>query len=108
MENVACFINNDPMIPIFISFITGLLFSGISWGIVYVVLFLIIWEIIYFGYLNANNRPWIVRDRLLIILAALLGFLTGSFFHENDDHFDSFKKINDDVEYYGKEFGWFK
>lgn len=108
MEKVNHFIYNEPMIPVLLSFLTGLLFSGISWGIVYVVLFLIIWEVIYFGYLSANHRPWIMDDRLLIILAAFLGFLTGAFFHENDSYWDDYKKFNDDADYYGKEFGWFE
>ena len=107
MEKVNYFIYNEPMIPILLSFLTGLLFSGISWGIVCVILFLLIWEVIYFGYLDANNRPWIMDDRLLIILAAFLGFLVGAFFHEKDTHFEDYKKFNDDMDYYGREFGWF-
>ena len=108
MEKVNYFIYNEPMIPILLSFLTGLLFSSISWGIVYVILFLVIWEVIYFGYLDANNRPWIMDDRLLIILAAFLGFIAGRIFHESDDFVDDYKKFNDDADYYGKEFGWFK
>lgn len=107
MEAVNCFINNDPMAVVLISFMTGLLFSAVSWGLIYVLLFLIIWEILYYGYLNANDRAWGFDHRITVIMAALLGFLLGRFFHDDDDHFSSCSEFKDDVNKYGDDFAWF-
>lgn len=107
MESLNSFINDDPMAIVLMGFMSGLLFSGISWGIIYIILFLILWEILYFGYLNVNDRAWDFSHRLIVILATILGFLIGRFFHNDDDHEKSCQKFKEDMDYYGKEFGWF-
>ena len=48
-----------------------------------------------------------MEERLTVILAALLGFLIGSFFHDKDDHDKAYDNFGEDFDYYGKEFGWF-
>lgn len=107
VNKINCFAQNDPMAVVLSSFLAGLLFSGVSFGIVYVILFLIFWEFLYFGYLSCNERRWDFDYRILVILAAFLGFLVGAFFHDADDHYESFNKFKDDMEYYGKEFEWY-
>lgn len=106
MENINYFINNDPFAPVLASFLAGLLFSSVSFGIIYVIIFLIIWEIFYFGYLDVNDKIWSLDDRVTVILAAFLGFLLGRFFHDDDDHQESFDKFCKDANYYGKQCGW--
>ena len=105
LNNWNCVIENDP--GIMNALMVGILFSGISFGLVYVIIFLLIWEFLYFGYLHANHRHWIMLDRVLVILSAILGFLLGRFLHEDDNHVEEYHKFFDDVDYYGKDFGWF-
>lgn len=107
MNELNRFINNDPNAIVLMGFFSGLLFSSISWGIIYVILFLILWEILYFGYLDANGKPWDMDYRVTVVMAALLGYLTGAFFHDADDHYNSLTKFRDDCDHYGKECGWF-
>jgi len=106
-NKLNCDIQNDKGYVVIAALISGILFSGISFGLVYVILFLLIWEFLYFAYLHANYRKWNLGDRILVILAAILGFLLGRFLHEDDDHNADLDKFMDDYEYYGKEFGWF-
>ena len=101
-------IYTDPNYTILMALITGFLFSGISWGIIYVIIFLILWEIAYYGYVNANNKKWDFLFRVTIVLAAFLGYLLGSNLHDNDDHYDHYHRFKNDMDYYGKEFEWFK
>ena len=107
MERINFFVNNDPMALVLMGFMSGLLFSSTAWGIVYVIIFLIIWEILYFGYLDVNNCHWDFQLRLTVILAAILGYLTGRFFHFTDDHLNHCKDFKKDLNQYGKDFGWF-
>tara|TARA_R110001599_G_scaffold130823_3_gene306274 strand:- start:271 stop:603 length:333 start_codon:yes stop_codon:yes gene_type:complete len=107
LSKLSCAIENEPGYSFIMSFILGILFSEISFGLVYVILFLILWEFLYFAYLHANYKRWHLIDRVLIILGAVLGFLLGRFLHEDDDHAKDFDKFQNDYEYYGKQFGWF-
>ena len=108
LNKLNCEIYNNPNYTILMALITGILFSAISWGIIYVILFLIIWEILYYGYLNVNNKEWDFLFRVTVILAALLGFLYGRALHDDDDHYEDCNKFKEDVNNYGKNFGWFE
>ena len=105
LNNWNCVVENDP--GIMNGLMLGILFSGISFGLVYVIIFLLIWEFLYFGYLHANYRNWDIQDRILVILSAVLGFLLGRVLLEDDDHIKEYNNFFNDVEYYGKDFGWF-
>jgi hypothetical protein len=107
IEKLNCEIYNDPNYTILMALLTGILFSGISWGIIYVIIFLILWEIAYYAYLNVNEKYWDFLFRVTVILAAFLGFLYGSILHEKDDHYENCNKFKEDINYYGKEFDWF-
>jgi len=107
LRSLNCQIKNDPNFTILMSLIVGFLFAGISWGIIYVIIFLILWEIAYFAYLNCNNKKWDLEVRVTVILAAFLGFLLGTNLHDKDDHYESCKKFKKDMKHYGKEFEWF-
>jgi hypothetical protein len=100
-------IENDLGYSVLMSVIVGILFSQISFGLVYVIIFLLLWEFAYFAYLHSNYRSWHMLDRLLLILGAIMGFLLGRFLHENDDHKKDWDKFKNDYDYYGKELGWF-
>ena len=104
MNTLNQFINNDPMALVLMSYISGLLFAGVSFGIVYVILFLLFWEMLYYGYLNVNGRRWDWQLRITIIAAAILGFLVGaSTIHDNDDHLSSCKNFPKEMKHYAKE-----
>ena len=105
-NQLNCVIENDKGYVFIAALISGILFSEISYGLVYVILFLLIWEFLYFAYLHANYKKWELIDRVLVILGAVLGFLLGRFMHENDDHGSDLDKFKNDCEYYGKQFGW--
>ena len=107
LSKLNCDINNDPNYTVLMSLIVGILFSGISWGLVYVILFLILWEILYFGYLDSNGKVWNLNSRVTIILAALLGFIYGRALLGEDDHYEDYKDFHKNMEYYGKEFEWY-
>lgn len=98
---------NDPKYSIISSFIIGILFSGISFGLAYVILFIILWEFLYYIYLDCNERPYNWEVRILMALYGIAGFLLGRFLHDDDDHCEEFKKFQNDYEHYGREFGWF-
>ena len=106
MEDLNWVIENDPGIVVIMSFISGILFSNITYGLAYLIIFLLIWEILYFGYLDCNNKSWLLFDRVLIFLGAILGFLLGRFMHDNDDHGGDFQKFKNNCKYYAKDFGW--
>ena len=107
IHKLNCHIENDPNFTVLMSLIVGFLFSGISWGLIYVIIFLILWEIAYFAYLDCNGKAWNLESRITIILAAVLGFLLGANLHDKDDHCEDYKKFKKDINYYGKEFEWF-
>jgi hypothetical protein len=101
------FINNDPMALVLMSFLSGLLFSSSSNGIIFVLLFLIFWEFLYYGYLSVNSKRWDWQLRITILLAAVLGYLVGaSTIHDNDDHLESCKKFPKEIKHYAKECDW--
>ena len=100
-------INTNPYYTVVASICGGILFSGISWGIFYVILFLIFWEILYIGYLDVNGKKWDLLDRLNIVLGAFLGYLIGANLLNKDDHYKSIKNFKDDIKYYGEQFSWF-
>jgi len=102
-----CFDVNDPQYSIIASFIIGILFSGISFGLAYVIVFIILWELLYYIYLDSNNRQYNGEVRLLMALYGIAGFLLGRFLHDDDDHYEEFIKFQNDYDYYGRECGWF-
>jgi len=107
MEYINNEIDNNPGYTAISSMIIGILFSGVSFGLVYVIIFILLWEFLYFGYLDCNNKKYNVEDRIIIALSGIMGFLLGRFLHSDDDHYEEFRKFQNDYEYYKKEFGWF-
>jgi len=106
MEHLNWSIDNDPGVVVISSLIGGILFSNVTYGLAYLILFLLIWEILYFGYLDCNGKNWIFFDRILVFLAAILGFMLGRFMHDNDDHKEDFHMFKNSCGYYLKDFGW--
>jgi hypothetical protein len=104
--NFAKWLEDDIYINMTASFIGGFLFSGISWGIIYVILFLIVYEFLYFIYKHANHDCYPMEDRIGLVVAALLGYVLGAIFHQKDDFADHTYKFWDDCYEYGKNFDW--
>ena len=90
-RNIYCQINQDittdPMYWLGASFFSGFLFSYWNWGIVYVVLFLIVWEIIYFGYHWYREYNYQGMIRIGCIAGVIFGFLINRAIIEQDDHY---------------------
>lgn len=96
-------LNEDPMYWLGASFFSGFLFSTWSWGILYLIVFLIIWEIGYYiycyaykgwdgyGHMFGDYRVNYFMIRLGIVAGAIMGFLIGRAIIEDDDHEQSIK-----------------
>lgn len=59
------------------SFAIGLLFGPMSWGIIYYVIFIIIYEIIIFYITSGLPPTWRLLSRVSINAAALIGWVLG-------------------------------
>lgn len=109
-ETEACcfpkWLEDDIYVNMTASFIIGFLCSGISWGIVYAILFLLIYEFFYFAYKHANSKCYVVFDRVGLIVAALFGYVLGAIFHQKDDFADHTDQFWKDCDKYGKDFDW--
>ena len=100
-------LNSEPGYTFIMSVIVGILFSGISFGLVYVILFIVLWEIFYFLYTDSKNMVYTGEDRLLFALGSIMGFLLGRFMHDDDDHYKEYKKFRNDYDKCGDACGWF-
>ncbi len=99
--------NGEPEYTFIMSVCIGILFSGISFGLMYVILFILIWELLYYCYLDAKYLNYQPIDRLLFALGSIMGFLIGRAMHGCDDHYEEYKKFKRDYHHYGRELGWF-
>jgi hypothetical protein len=98
---------SEPGYTLVMSIIIGILFSGISFGLVYVILFIVLWEILYFLYSDAKHMVYSSEDRLLFALGSIMGFLLGRFMHDNDNHYKEYRKFRKDYDKFGDNCGWF-
>ena len=101
-------IYHNPIYTIGAAFFAGILFSPWSFGIIYYLLFLIIWELLFYGWCNYKNVFWNWQIRLSIVLAALFGFLLGRTMINEDDHAGSVKEFKCRMNRYLKNVGWIK
>lgn len=99
--------NGDPEYTFIMSVIIGILFSGVSFGLFYVILSIFIWEFLYYCYLDAKYLKYQTIDRILFALGSIMGFLIGRAMHSDDDHYTEYQKFKKDYHHYGREFGWF-
>ena len=92
-------LNEDPMYWLGASFFSGFLFAEWSWGILYLLVFLIIWEIGYYIYCYAyrglDNYYFMIR--IGIVAGAIMGFLIGRAITQNDDHEKSIREFWESV-----------
>ena len=88
-------INEDPMYWIGSAFFSGFLFATWSWGILYLLVFLILYEIGYYVYCYSSDKltNYNLLIRIGIVLGAVAGFLIGRAITENDDHEKSIKEF---------------
>jgi len=93
-------LNEDPMYWLGASFFSGFLFSSWTWGILYLFVFLIIWEIGYYIYCSNYRSDYNLMIRIGIVAGALMGFLIGRAITENDDHEKSIKEFWGSVDKY--------
>lgn len=104
---IKCDLWYDPTYWLVASIAVGILFAGVSWSIIYYIIFLIIWEIgywIYTGY--DNNSEWDFELRLGLVLGTLFGFLIGRTLHDKADCSADWCEFRKDMRYYFHECGW--
>ena len=68
--------NSPPLFQFLFAFAIGLILSPLSFGIVFLFVFIIIWEV-YFIYVCGGPKNWPVFNRGAIIGAFVLGFVVG-------------------------------
>jgi len=93
-------IYEDPMYWLGASFFSGFLFATWSWGILYLLVFLVVWEIGYYIYCRNFAGDYDLMIRIGIAAGAMMGFLIGRAITENDDHEKSIDDFCDDVHRY--------
>lgn len=88
-------INEDPMYWTGAAFFSGVLFSTWSWGILYLLTFLLIYEIGYYIYCYSFSKmdQYDLMIRIGIVAGAFMGFLIGRNITETDDHEESIKEF---------------
>ena len=86
-------ISNDPIYWMGAALFSGFLFSTWSWGIVYIIIFLIVYEIGYYIFCNYNSKKYDLMIRIGIIAGAFMGFLLGRAITETDDHEESIRQF---------------
>ena len=86
-------IYEDPMYWLGAAFFSGFLFATWSWGILYLLSFLILYEIGYYiycySYKGLDDYSLMIRSG--IAAGAFMGFLIGRAIIEEDDHEKSIK-----------------
>jgi hypothetical protein len=60
-----------------IAFLTGLIFSPWSYGWLFFIIFLLVWEILYAISTECHPNQWILKERILIIVVSILGWMIG-------------------------------
>lgn len=96
-------INTDPAYVLGASFFSGFLFSTWSWGILYLISFLVLYEIAYYIYCYNFNKldAYGLQIRIGVVSGTIMGFLMGRCITGTDNHEESiqefkqtFKKYN--------------
>ena len=83
---IKCDLWHDPIYALLAAVMGGILFAGFSWGFVYFLIFLFIWEILYWIYTGYDDtKIWSPQIRVGLVLGALFGFIVGRTFHNCDD-----------------------
>lgn len=92
-------INEDPMYILGASLFYGFLFSTWSWGILYLILFLVIWEIGYYIFCRYTNKmlTYYPCIRFGIVCGSIMGFLIGRNITEMEDHEESAIELCDKI-----------
>ena len=90
-------LNEDPMYWLGAAFFSGFLFAGWSWGILYMLTFLMIYEIGYYVYCYSYRGmdEYNLMIRIGIVAGAFMGFLIGRAIIEEDDHEKSIQEYRD-------------
>lgn len=64
-------------IQVLMAFATGILFAPWSYGLLYFLGFLIAYEVIAIYLSRMNPAYWCFRTRVAVLIASIVGFLTG-------------------------------
>ena len=90
-------INEDPMYWLGAALFSGILFASLSRGILYLLAFYIIYEILYYFYYKYNTYHYDLQIRIGILAGGIMGFLIGRHITETDNHSESIKEFWDTI-----------
>lgn len=66
-------------LQIIIAFMLGVLFSPWSYGLLYFLLFLLVYEIILIYFCRTHSEKWCIDVRIGVFAASILGFVIGRY-----------------------------
>lgn len=98
-------IYEDPAYWLGSSLFAGVLFSTWSWGIVYLILFILLYEFFYCIYCQYSNKKFDIGMRIGLVAGAFMGFLIGRSITGNDNHQKSMDEFCDYTQNLYKRFG---
>jgi len=94
-------INEDPMYWLGASVFSGVLFSTWSWGIVYLLIFIVFYEVIYFAVCKYHIKtPYCAEMRIGLVAGSIFGFLIGRAITETDNHSECITDFISTAKYY--------
>lgn len=78
VKQYFCHENNTTTSQIIIAFVMGLLFSPFNMGLIYIILYLILNEILFYIFSNGKcPRYWDIFERCGVVCSTVLGFIIG-------------------------------
>jgi hypothetical protein len=64
----------------FVGLVTGFVTAPYSWGILWVIIFLILWEILFAAHTKMSPKWWSPVGRAVIVLGYIFGWIMGRLF----------------------------
>jgi hypothetical protein len=75
-----------------VAFVSGVIFSPWSWGFIYFLLFLIVYELFLVWASKCQSPYWNLHSRILVVVFSLFGFIIGRLLAGHSDPLKSKRK----------------
>lgn len=103
-DNMIRDINEDPMYWLGASFILGVFFASFSWGIIFYLIFLVLYSFLYYYYCHYNGiNGWFLDEQIGLFAASFFGFLIGRTIIKDDEHEESMTEFKYRTKYWLEE-----